>query len=57
MWAEIYKRMFVNVRQNVRLRLRTHVRNRAALGCCVEVYERTFVTVQHLVDAQKFMKM
>jgi hypothetical protein len=24
---------------------------------CVEVYERTFVTVQHLVAAQKFTKM
>src|ERR1700738_2164119 len=35
MWAEIYKRPFVNVRR----RLRTHVRNYAALGCCAEVYE------------------
>jgi hypothetical protein len=41
MWAKVYERPFVNVRRH----LRTHVRNRAALGCCEEVYERTFVNV------------
>ena len=50
MWAEVYERPFVNVAEmwakvyerpfvNVRRRLRTHVRNYAALGCCAEVYE------------------